>query len=310
MHAAKIIGKKGAIAAATGLSLPAQLVNAIKQPFVLLAYGSIETKMLVLVPILVVVAILSRVLPLIIAKFTSSSSSVVTPAVSVPVPQPPPAAPVTAVASTVIDSKSKSTEELGRKKIEETLRTEEERLARNAAAKAEAAAAAIKAAEDAERERKLQIERELKKKEEQYQQEQRLARWQKQRATEQAATGSTRLTIAKSANDLFKVDEELPPDQEREVIGAAALAASVVGFKFGGPLGAFAFAATANYFGKQRSTKGLIKGTGKAAIGTVDLFKSIDSKFEVVRGVEAAMLSSMRGSEKSTQFEAVRCTVS
>jgi hypothetical protein len=87
-----------------------------------------------------------------------------------------------------------------------------------------------------------------------------------------------------------------PSLPERDYTGAAALTASVVGFKIAGPVGSLAAAALVSYFGKKDAAKGVIQGTGKAAVGTADLLKSVDEKFEVVKSLEKVFLEAVKGS--------------
>ena len=155
----------------------------------------------------------------------------------------------------------------------------------------------------AERDEQRRREREAKDKEEQYRQEMRLKRWQQQRAAEKAALsdGTTpERTVVAAVSTVFQADEPLAPEKERDVIGAAALTAAAVGFKLGGPVGALIAASAVSYFGKKDETKAAVVGTGKAALGAVDLLKSVDRKFEVIKATEAVLVEAVATNTKDS----------
>jgi hypothetical protein len=129
----------------------------------------------------------------------------------------------------------------------------------------------------------------------------RLIEWKQQRAAEKAALGvvNTDVAIATASKKLFEIDATMPPEQEKQVVGAATVTAALLGFKMSGPIGLCVAATLANYLSKQKKTKAMVTGTGKAALGAVSFLSTFEDKFAVVKNVEAALLDSLKNNAKS-----------
>ena len=80
-------------------------------------------------------------------------------------------------------------------------------------------------------------------------------------------------------------------EKQQATVSAAFFTSAVAGYLLGGPIGSVAAASAARVLTRTEGSKGgeILRGIGKVTIGTSELLRSIDQRFEVLTRIDIAL---------------------